>query len=359
MDPATASMIQQQHNEHHIKYLIPDLPVQIGVNIDHKDFEGRARHGPIFLPGMEDKTDKNGHGTFVAALAAGSTFGVAKKAKIVSLKALDNAGAGRLSNVLAAIEWAVKRHVSQGKGARSIINLSLGAERNEPTNAAIQEAMRLGVHFSIAAGNDGKDACHFSPASTPGAMTVGATDKDDTIASYSNFGPCVAIYAPRSNIVSAWTGSDSATHVQSGTSMASPHVAGLMALLLSESPQENIPAQIMVDQILQTVTKFSLHGRLVGDSVPSSSISSLSSSLPFASPDLDPAIGRLQLPRLELHGKTLARNLVYVGAGLKRENETDIEDPSPVFNSLSSTTLIQQSVASLLIAATSILLITI
>ncbi|KAF9959432.1 serine protease, partial [Mortierella alpina] len=188
-----------------------------GVNIDHKDFGGRAEHGPVFLPGTEETADVNGHGTFVAALAAGSTYGVAKKAQIVSLKTLDNAGAGRLSNVLAAIEWVVNRHLSQGKDARSIINLSLGAEHNEPTNQAIQEAMRLGIHFSIAAGNDGKDACQFSPASTPGALTVGATDGDDTIASYSNSGPCVAIYAPGSNIVSAWAGSNSATHTQSGT----------------------------------------------------------------------------------------------------------------------------------------------
>ncbi|KAK3842005.1 MAG: peptidase S8/S53 domain-containing protein, partial [Linnemannia gamsii] len=267
MDPKTAEQILQQQHQHQIKYLIPDLPVQMygrvqshppswgldrvdqrsdkldglyhypksagqnvtiyvidtGVNIDHKDFEGRAKHGPVFAQGQNpDNIDRNGHGTFVAGLAAGSTFGVAKKAQIVSLKALDDAGAGRLSNVLAAIEWVVKQHVAQGKF-------------NKPTNEAIQEAMRLGIHFSIAAGNDGKDACQFSPASTPGAMTVGATDKDDTIASYSNFGPCVAIFAPGSGIVSAWADSDTASHIQSGTSMASPHVAGLMAMLLSES----------------------------------------------------------------------------------------------------------------------------
>jgi subtilisin family serine protease len=92
------------------------------VNIDHKDFGGRARHGPVFAQGQNpDSTDRNGHGTFVAALAAGSTYGVAKKAQIVSLKALDDSGAGRLSNVLAAIEWVVKQHVSQGSSARSII----------------------------------------------------------------------------------------------------------------------------------------------------------------------------------------------------------------------------------------------
>ncbi|KAK3808645.1 MAG: peptidase S8/S53 domain-containing protein, partial [Benniella sp.] len=272
MHPTTAAFIEKQQ-AHRIKYVIPDLSVQMyghvqrhppswsldridqrtnklddlyhypasaGQNVTiyvrcqryHKDFEGRAQHGPVFLPGTDDSSDVNGHGTFVAALAAGSIYGVAKNARIVSLKTLDDSGAGRLSNVLAASEWVVRRHVSQ-------------AEHNEPTNAAaIQEAMRLGVHFSIAAGNDGRNACQFSPASTPGATTVGATDHDDAVASYSNWGPCVAVYAPGSDIVSAWRGSKTASHVQSGTSMAWPHVAGLMALLLSESP----------DVVLRTVT---------------------------------------------------------------------------------------------------------
>lgn len=92
-----------------------------GVNIDHQDFEGRASHGPVFLPSTNDNADKNGHGTFVAAVAAGATYGVAKKANIVSLKALDDSGAGRLSNVLAAIEWVVMKHTSQGENSRSII----------------------------------------------------------------------------------------------------------------------------------------------------------------------------------------------------------------------------------------------
>jgi len=92
-----------------------------GVNIDHQDFEGRASHGPVFLPSTKDNADKNGHGTFVAAVAAGTTYGVAKKANIISLKALDDSGAGRLSNVLAAIEWVVKKHISQGKNSKSII----------------------------------------------------------------------------------------------------------------------------------------------------------------------------------------------------------------------------------------------
>ncbi|KAF9118691.1 hypothetical protein BGW39_000939 [Mortierella sp. 14UC] len=389
MDPTTADQLQQQQHQHQIKYLIPDLSVQLygrvqahppswgldridqrtdkldglyhypkgagknvtiyvidtGVNIDHKDFEGRARHGPVFTQGQNpNSTDRNGHGIFVAALAAGSTYGVAKKAQIVSLKALDDAGVGRLSNALAAIEWIVKQHVAQGSSARSIVNLSLGAEHNDPTNEAIQESMRLGIHFSIAAGNDGKDACQLSPASTPGAMTVGATDKDDTIASYSNFGPGIAIFAPGSGIVSAWADSDTATHVQSGTSMASPHVAGLMAMLLSESPAENIPVREMNERILGSVTKFSWNGQLVSDglailapSLLTISFTSTSTSRNDFSTQPGTTTSRLQI--LQLHGKALARNLVYIGAvphNSTDDDETEIVNPPPPFTSSAS-----------------------
>ncbi|KAF9278149.1 hypothetical protein BGZ68_008758 [Mortierella alpina] len=405
MHPSTAALLQQQQEMHRIKYLIPDLPVQLfghvqkhppswgldridqrsdkldgqfhypesagenvtiyiidtGVNIDHKDFGGRAEHGPVFLPGSKETADMNGHGTFVAALAAGSTYGVAKKAQVVSLKTLDNSGAGRLSNVLAAVEWVVNRHLSQGKDARSIINLSLGAEHNEPTNQAIQEAMRLGIHFSIAAGNDGKDACQFSPASTPGALTVGATDEDDTIASYSNSGPCVAIYAPGSNIVSAWTGSNSATHTQSGTSMASPHVAGLIALLLSESPEENIPVKKMSDKILKTVTRFSLHGKLVEDTVATSMAMSLVSSDSVSGSNKDQIVqSQPELPVI-FHGKALARNLIFVGAAYREEKktETETEDIFQDYSTASSTVPLRVAVTKLILTVACAFLFTI
>lgn len=210
--------------------------------------------------------------------------------------------------------------------------------------------MRLGVHFAIAAGNDGKDACQFSPASTPGAMTVGATDQDDTIASYSNFGPCVAIYAPGSNIVSAWAGSENARHVQSGTSMASPHVAGLMALWMSENPEQVISVRNMAERILQSATKFSLNGKLVTDVVSSPvKLVSSSPSSPSSSPS-SPAYGRVLLEedveptpedsrRLgglqkiqDFHGKALARNLVFVGGVAPVQNGEIEEEDAPVAN---------------------------
>ncbi|KAF9165742.1 hypothetical protein DFQ26_009424 [Actinomortierella ambigua] len=381
MDPHLADKLHQQRDDHGIQYLVPDLPVQLygrvqrqpkswgldridqrterldgkfhypesaganvtvyiidtGVNVDHEDFEGRASHGPIFLPGTDDVEDYNGHGTFVAGVCCGHVFGVAKKARVVSLKTLDNVGAGRLSHVLAAVEWVVQQHVSKGKGAKSIINLSLGAEHNDPTNAAILEAMRLGVHFSIAAGNDAKDACNFSPASVPGALVVGATDKDDTIASYSNRGPCVSIYAPGSNILSAWKGSPSATHVQSGTSMSAPHVTGLMALLLAEGPEQGIPPRALTKIVLGSVTRFSIDGRLIVDDSSSTSSDEDGDNIDGGGDndnnddDDDSAAdggGRTKTstkkkdrpPEIDyatqyqwLHGKALAKNLVYVG----------------------------------------------
>ncbi|KAF9080638.1 subtilisin-like serine protease [Mortierella sp. AD031] len=203
--------------------------------------------------------------------------------------------------------------------------------------------MRLGIHFSIAAGNDGEDACQFSPASTPGALTVGATDQDDTIASYSNFGPCVAIYAPGSSIVSAWADSNTATHVQSGTSMVSPHVAGLMAMLLSESSDENIAAKSMNERILSAVTKFSLNGQLVTDDLalsPPPSLLSVSSAISSPSPPSRSTPGGTSRPQiLKLHGKPLAHNLVYIGAtpGNPTDN-ADIIDPLAVVSSGSPST---------------------
>jgi subtilisin family serine protease len=164
--------------------------VDTGINLNHVDLEGRATFGASFVGNADDKTDPNGHGSFVAGVAAGKTYGIAKKASVISVKALQRDGSGKLSVILKAIDWIVKQEGALSR-KKIIVNLSLGAAFNQPTNDAIQEAIKSGIHFSIAAGNSGKDACLYSPASVKGALVVGATNNDDTIANYSNVGDCV------------------------------------------------------------------------------------------------------------------------------------------------------------------------
>ncbi|CAM0135739.1 unnamed protein product [Umbelopsis sp. WA50703] len=204
-----------------------------GVNAQHIDLVGRVISAPSFVNGSDDSSDSNGHGTFVAGVCCGLTFGVAKKANVISVKALTADGEGQMSNVLLALEWVVQRHTAN-PSSKSVVNLSLSGNFSQTTNDAIQEAIDAGINFAIAAGNDGVDACQFSPASTPNAMTVGATNENDSVDTYSNFGTCVDIYAPGTDITSAWYSSDDASHTLSGTSMASPFVAGVMALYLAE-----------------------------------------------------------------------------------------------------------------------------
>ncbi|KAG2188563.1 hypothetical protein INT44_001318 [Umbelopsis vinacea] len=204
-----------------------------GVYAHHNDLVSRVTSAPSFIGEATDTTDSNGHGTFVAGVCCGLTYGVAKKSNIISVKALTSDGEGTLANVLLALEWVVQRHQSK-PNARSIVNLSLSGNYSKTANDAIQEAIDAGIHFSIAAGNDGVNACSFSPASSPNAMTVGASNKNDTVATYSNYGACVDLYAPGTHIVSAGINGATDTNTLSGTSVASPFVAGVMALYLGE-----------------------------------------------------------------------------------------------------------------------------
>ncbi|KAK9764220.1 hypothetical protein K7432_008463 [Basidiobolus ranarum] len=166
--------------------------IDTGVNINHKEFEGRASWGPTFN-GDPDGSDVNGHGTFVAGVAIGRKFGVAKKAKLISIKALNSNGSGRLSDVLKGVQWVVEEHI-RNVGQKSIINLSLSADFSQAANEAVEAAINLGIHFAIAAGNDKQDACKFSPASVKSGVVVGALDKKDQLPSFSNYGACVTMY---------------------------------------------------------------------------------------------------------------------------------------------------------------------
>ncbi|EME79398.1 uncharacterized protein MYCFIDRAFT_35047 [Pseudocercospora fijiensis CIRAD86] len=206
--------------------------IDTGVYTQHSEFGGRATMGANFVSG-ESATDGNGHGTHCAGTVAGSTYGVAKKANIIGVKVLGSNGSGSNSQVLAGIDWAVKDAQNKGLVGKSVISMSLGGSFSQQSNDAVKSATSAGVFAAIAAGNDGKDARNYSPASETSACTVGATDSNDAKASFSNYGPVVDIFAPGVNIKSSWIGSTTSTNTISGTSMATPHIAGLAAYLIA------------------------------------------------------------------------------------------------------------------------------
>ncbi|KZW02892.1 peptidase 1 [Exidia glandulosa HHB12029] len=203
--------------------------IDTGINTSHDDFGGRAIWGMTF--GGYAKKDGNGHGTHVAGTAIGTRFGVAKKARAYAVKVLADNGSGQLSDVISGITWAVSRSMSSGRP--SVINLSLGRGTSQALDRAVNSAADQGVHVAVAAGNDNIDAGETSPARAAGAIAVGGTNISDYRAYFSNYGSAVALLAPAQNIVSTWIGSKTATKTLSGTSMASPHVAGLIAYYIS------------------------------------------------------------------------------------------------------------------------------
>ncbi|KAF9579898.1 serine protease, partial [Lunasporangiospora selenospora] len=212
--------------------------IDTGVYVDHKDFEGRATWGKT-IPSGDDDVDGNGHGSHCAGTIAGKTYGVAKKANIVAVKVLRSNGSGSMSDVVGGIVFASEQHLerqkSEGSKYRgSVANMSLGGGKSRALDDAVTRAIKTGLHFAVAAGNDNKDACNYSPANVETAVTVGASTLSDDRAYFSNHGECVDIFAPGLNIKSVWN--NGGTNTISGTSMASPHVAGLIAYYLSIAP---------------------------------------------------------------------------------------------------------------------------
>ncbi|OXS32324.1 S8 family peptidase [Streptomyces sp. XY006] len=212
--------------------------IDTGVRTTHRDFGGRARHGWDFVGGDPVASDANGHGTHVAGTVAGTAHGVAKKARIVSVRVLDTAGAGTTARVIAGIEW-----VTRNARKPAVANLSLGGPRNDRLDAAVRASIASGVTYTVAAGNDGRPAGLYSPAGVKEAITVGATDRKDAKPAFSNHGPALDLFAPGVAITSATAASDTARAAFSGTSMASPHAAGAAALRLSGHPKAT-PAQV-------------------------------------------------------------------------------------------------------------------
>jgi subtilisin family serine protease len=200
-----------------------------GIRYDHADFGGRAAAGYDAYGGTG--ADCNGHGTHVAGTAAGSTYGVAKSATVVSVRVLDCNGSGTWSAVIAGVDWVTANHVKP-----AVANMSLSGGGNTSLDAAVGNSISAGVTYAVAAANDWGDACYYSPARIAAALTVAASTSSDERSWFSNYGRCVDVYAPGSGIVSAWHTSTTATNTLNGTSMASPHVAGVAALYLEGSP---------------------------------------------------------------------------------------------------------------------------
>ncbi|MFP5488701.1 MAG: S8 family serine peptidase, partial [Acidimicrobiia bacterium] len=208
--------------------------IDTGLWRSHEEFVGRVAEGAFWDFGDGTGTsDCNGHGTHVTGTLGGSTYGVAKNVALVPVKVLDCSGAGTTSSVIAGIDWVAAHHEA---GVPAVANLSLGGVASSSIDAAVEALIADGVTVVVSAGNDAAPTCNYSPARVPAAVTVAASRSDDQRASYSNYGSCNDIFAPGSDTLSAYAGSDTATAVLSGTSMAGPHVAGAAALLLETNP---------------------------------------------------------------------------------------------------------------------------
>lgn len=207
--------------------------IDTGILASHTEFGGRVIAGYTAVSDGNGTTDCNGHGTHVSGTVGGATYGVAKGVTLVPVRVLDCSGSGTTSGVIAGVDWVTSDHTA---GAPAVANMSLGGGISSALDTAVNNSINDGVTYSIAAGNDGLDACNYSPARVTNAITVGATTSTDSRASYSNYGTCVDIFAPGSSITSAWDTSTTATNTISGTSMATPHVTGVAALYLQTNP---------------------------------------------------------------------------------------------------------------------------
>jgi len=202
-----------------------------GILPNHVDFGSRVSSGYTAISDGRGTSDCNGHGTHVAGTVGGTTWGVAKNTQLVAVRVLDCRGSGTTSGVIAGVDWVAAQTYRP-----AVANMSLGGGASSTMDNAVTNAVSKGVTFVVAAGNSNANACNYSPARAATAITVGATTNTDARASYSNFGSCLDIFAPGSSITAPWYTSTTATNTISGTSMASPHVAGAAALFLQGNP---------------------------------------------------------------------------------------------------------------------------
>ncbi|MDG4833336.1 S8 family peptidase [Solwaraspora sp. WMMD1047] len=211
--------------------------IDSGIRAGHRDFGGRVAAG-YDATGGRDTTDCIGHGTHVAGTIGSATYGVAKEVKLVPVRVFGCSSFTTMGSVVAGVDW-----VTANAAGPAVANMSLGGVADPVLDAAISKSIATGVSYVVAAGNYGTDACRFSPARLPAAVTVAAVDRADSRAYFSNRGGCVDLFAPGVDITSLSNGSDTGTLVASGTSMAAPHVAGVAALHLAAHPTDT-PDQV-------------------------------------------------------------------------------------------------------------------
>ena len=221
--------------------------IDTGILLAHTQFTGRMGNGYDAVTSGGNANDCNGHGSHVAGTVGGTTYGVAKQVTLHPVRVLNCSGSGTNAGVIAGMDWVANNHVKP-----AVANMSLGGGASTATDDAVNRMHNAGVTVVVAAGNENQNACNVSPARAANAITVGSTTNTDARSSFSNYGTCVDVFAPGSNITSAWYTSTSATNTISGTSMASPHVAGIAALYLQGAPTAT-PAAV-VNAIVSTGT---------------------------------------------------------------------------------------------------------